>query len=172
MSLLICHAPYRKYLVIILLERVANQMIGMTFSLFCHGNHYLFPYYSRQIVIHFANSSKVKVTVSTTDTTSDLLDKSEIKDHLSSSTVYIVRVDDTGKGLLNMAFWDDLSISSYISFFFYRLYFGEWGPSCLVSCQDHHLLCRGIFTQGNFVQPHVVLYMDTFLRCIFIFYYE
>ncbi len=53
---------------------------------------------SRQVAVHFANGSKVKVTLSTTETTSDLLEMSEIKEQLSSSSAYIVRVDEVGKG--------------------------------------------------------------------------
>ncbi len=50
---------------------------------------------SRQVA---TNGSKVKVTLSTTETTSDLLEMSEIKEQLSSSSAYIVRVDEVGKG--------------------------------------------------------------------------
>ena len=57
-----------------------------------------FVHISRQISVYFADGSKVKVTLSNSQTTSDLLEMSEIKEQLSSSTAYIVRVDDTGKG--------------------------------------------------------------------------
>ncbi|XP_064387985.1 uncharacterized protein LOC135336189 isoform X2 [Halichondria panicea] len=55
---------------------------------------------SRQVAVHFANGSKVKVTLSTTETTSDLLEMSEIKEQLSSSSAYIVRVDEVGKDVI------------------------------------------------------------------------
>ena len=60
--------------------------------------HFLFQFHSRQISVFFANGSKVKVTLSTTQTTSDLLEMSEIKEHLNSSTAHIVLVDNVGKG--------------------------------------------------------------------------
>lgn len=55
---------------------------------------------SRQISVYFANESKVKVTLSMAQTSSDLLEMSEIKEQLSSSSAYIVRVDDMGNDVI------------------------------------------------------------------------
>jgi hypothetical protein len=49
-------------------------------------------------LVYFADGSKVKVSLLPTDTTSDLLDKEEVKEHLTSSTAYVWLVDSLGNG--------------------------------------------------------------------------
>ena len=48
--------------------------------------------------VFFADGSKIKVHLSPKDTTSDLLEKEEVKTHLTSSAANIWLVDSLGNG--------------------------------------------------------------------------
>ena len=48
--------------------------------------------------VYFADGSKVKVYLSSTTTTSDLLDMDLMKEHLTSSAAYVWLVDSLGNG--------------------------------------------------------------------------
>lgn len=50
------------------------------------------------VLVFFADGSKVKVSLLPTDTTSDLLDKEEVKEHLTSSAANVWLVDSLGNG--------------------------------------------------------------------------
>lgn len=53
-----------------------------------------------RILVHvcFADGSKAKVNLSPAETTSDLLEKDEVKENLTSSASYLWMVDHRGNG--------------------------------------------------------------------------
>ena len=51
--------------------------------------------------LYFADGTKVKVSVSPTEMTSDLLEKEEVKNHLSSSAARVWLVDSLGNGTVD-----------------------------------------------------------------------
>lgn len=50
----------------------------------------------------FADGSKAKVNLSPAETTSDLLEKDEVKENLTSSASYLWMVDNHGNGKLSL----------------------------------------------------------------------
>ena len=52
------------------------------------------------LAIYFADGTKVKLYLSPTDTTSDLLEKEEVKDHLTSSAARVWLIDTLGNGTM------------------------------------------------------------------------
>ena len=50
------------------------------------------------VLVSFADGTKVKVSLLPTDTASDLLDKEEVKEHLTSSAANVWLVDSLGNG--------------------------------------------------------------------------
>ncbi len=50
------------------------------------------------VALYFADGSKVKTYLSPTDTTSDLLEKEEVKDRLTSSAARVWLIDSVGNG--------------------------------------------------------------------------
>jgi len=48
--------------------------------------------------VFFGDGHKVKVHMDSSDTTSDLLDKEEVKKHLTSSAAHISLIDSLGNG--------------------------------------------------------------------------
>ena len=53
---------------------------------------------SISIVVHFADGTKTKVNLSPAETTSDLLERDEVKENLTSSASYLWMVDHRGNG--------------------------------------------------------------------------
>jgi len=53
------------------------------------------------VSVCFSNENKVKVTLSTSQTVPELLDMTDVKRQLSSSSAYLVVVDENGKGEFN-----------------------------------------------------------------------
>ena len=51
--------------------------------------------------LYFADGTKVKVSLSPNETTSDLLEKEEVKDHLSSSAARVWLIDSLGNGTVD-----------------------------------------------------------------------
>ena len=50
------------------------------------------------VTVHFADGTKAKVNLSPAETTSDLLEKEEVKENLTSSASYLWMVDNHGNG--------------------------------------------------------------------------
>ena len=50
-------------------------------------------------MVSFADGTKVKVNLSPAETTSDLLERDEVKENLTSSTSYLWLVDHQGHGI-------------------------------------------------------------------------
>ena len=51
------------------------------------------------MTVYFADGSKVKLSLKSTETTSDLLDKEEVKEYMTSSTAHVWLVDSLGNGM-------------------------------------------------------------------------
>ena len=50
------------------------------------------------MLVFFEDGSKTKIHMESTDTTSDLLDKDEVKKHLTSSAAHVCLIDSLGNG--------------------------------------------------------------------------
>ena len=91
------------------------------------------------IQVHFADGSKAKVNLSPAETTSDLLEKDEVKENLISSASYLWMVDHHGNGKYRGVLGSIYSQEKTFHFSDTSLYINVLMPKINVSCITKHV---------------------------------